>query len=152
MTHARQQLVARPPLEHFSDNRSTDLAELAFRDGVMDRIKLREPRFDEHAYLFVLSALEFCQGRLTERRHITGRELAEACRDLAIQRYGVLARMVLEHWGMTETAHIGDVVFTLVELGLLMSQPTDTKEDFVDVFEFSDAFDRNYPWNAAPAA
>ena len=92
------------------------MAELAFRDGVMDRIKLREPRFDEHAYLFVLSALEFCQGRLTERRHITGRELAEACRDLAIQRYGVLARMVLEHWGMTETAHIGDVVFTLVEL------------------------------------
>jgi len=128
------------------------VAELAFRDGVMDRIKLREPRFDEHAYLFVLSALEFCQGRLTERRHITGRELAEACRDLAIQRYGVLARMVLEHWGMTQTAHIGDVVFTLVELGLLMSQPTDTKEDFVDVFEFSDAFDRNYPWNAAPAA
>ena len=128
------------------------MAELAFRDGVMDRIKLREPRFDEHAYLFVLSALEFCQGRLTERRHITGRELAEACRDLAIQRYGVLARMVLEHWGINQTAHIGDVVFTLVELGLLMSQPTDSKEDFIGVFEFSDAFDRNYPWNAAPAA
>ena len=118
----------------------------------MDRIRLREPRFDEHAYLFVLSSLEFCQSRLTERRHITGRELAEACRDLARQRYGVLARMVLEYWGLTCTADLGDVVFTLVEMGLLLSQPSDSREDFTDVFAFEDAFDRDYPWNGAPAA
>ena len=43
----------------------------------MDQIRLREPRFHEHAYLFILSALEFSQSRLPERRHITGRELAE---------------------------------------------------------------------------
>jgi uncharacterized repeat protein (TIGR04138 family) len=118
----------------------------------MDRIRQREPRFHEHAYLFVLSALEFCQGRLTERRHITGRELAEGCRDLARDRFGVLARMVLEYWGITSTADMGDVVFTLVDLGLLLSQPTDTRDDFNDVFDFEDAFDRDYPWNAAPAA
>jgi uncharacterized repeat protein (TIGR04138 family) len=126
--------------------------ELAFRDGVMDRIRLREPRFREPAYLFVLSALEFSQARLTERRHITGRELAEACRDLALQRYGVLARMVLEHWGVTSTADFGKIVFTLVDLGLLLSQATDTADDFEGVFDFADAFDRDYPWNAAPAA
>lgn len=128
------------------------MPELAFRDGVMDRIRLREPRFHESAYLFVLSALEFSQARLTERRHITGRELAEACRDLALQRYGLLARMVLEHWGVTSTADFGNIVFTLVDLGLLLSQATDTRDDFTDVFDFRDAFDRDYPWNAAPAA
>jgi len=73
------------------------LPELAFREGIMDQIRLREPRFHEHAYLFVLSALEFSQARLTERRHITGRELAEACRDLALDRYGVMARLVRVH-------------------------------------------------------
>ena len=52
------------------------MSELAFRDGIMDRIRLREPRFDERAYLFVLAALEFCQQRMEERRHISGRELA----------------------------------------------------------------------------
>ena len=26
------------------------MAELAFRDGIMDRIRLREPRFDERAF------------------------------------------------------------------------------------------------------
>ena len=128
------------------------MPELAFRDGVMERIRLREPRFHEHAYLFVLAALEFSQSRLSERRHITGRELAEACRDLALQRYGVLARMVLEYWGITNTAGFGDVVFTLVDLGLLLSQANDTRDDFADVFDFEDAFDRDYPWNATPAA
>jgi len=74
------------------------MAELAFREGIMDRIRIREPRFDEQAYLFVLSALEMCQAQLTMRRHITGIELANACRDLALDRYGLMAKVVLEHW------------------------------------------------------
>jgi len=125
------------------------VAELAFRDGIMDRIRLREPRFDERAYFFVLAALEYCQQRLDERRHITGRELALACRDLALERFGVMARLVLEHWGVRSSADIGDVVFTLVDLGLLMSQPTDTRDEFVDVFDFDQAFEREYPWGSA---
>jgi uncharacterized repeat protein (TIGR04138 family) len=124
------------------------LSELAFRDGIMDRIRVREQRFDERAYLFVLAALEFCQQRLTERRHITGRELALACRDLALDRFGVMARLVLEHWGLRSSSDIGDVVFTLVELELLMSQATDSRDEFVDAFDFDQAFERDYPWCA----
>ncbi len=116
----------------------------------MDRIRLRESRYDERAYLFMLAALEFCQQRLVQRRHLTGRELAEAARDLALERYGVLARVVLEHWGVRESADLGEIVFTLVELGLLMSEPQDSKDDFIDVFDFHEAFDRDYPWNALP--
>jgi uncharacterized repeat protein (TIGR04138 family) len=125
------------------------VAELAFRDGIMDRIRLHEPRFDERAYLFVLAALEFCQQRLDERRHINGRELALACRDLALDRYGVMAGLVLDHWGVRSSADIGAVVFTLVDLGLLMSQPTDTRDEFAEVFDFGQAFEREYPWSGA---
>lgn len=128
------------------------MAELAFRDGIMDQIRMRERRFHEHAYLFVLTGLEYCQSRLTERRHIAGRELAAACRDLAIARYGVLARLVLQHWGIRSTGDIGDVVFTLVELNLLISQPTDSRDDFLAVYEFDDAFEDNYPWKVAARA
>jgi uncharacterized repeat protein (TIGR04138 family) len=123
------------------------VAELAFRDGIMDRIRMRESRFDERAYLFVLAALEFCQARLTERRHITGKELSMACRDLALERYGVVAGMVLEHWGVRRSGDLGDIVFTLVDLGLLISQPGDTREDFLEVFDFEKAFELEYPWN-----
>ena len=122
------------------------MSELAFRDGIMDRIRMREPRFDERAYLFVLAALEYCQQRLPERRHINGRELSIACRDLALDRFGVMARLVLEHWGVRSTADLGDVVFTLVELGLLMSQPNDSREEFIGVFDFDQAFEREYRW------
>jgi len=124
------------------------MPELAFKGGVMERLRLIEPRFDERAYLFVLSALEFSQTRLPERRHISGPELAAACRELALQRFGVMARMVLEHWGVKSTADIGAVVFALVELGLLISQPTDSKDDFIAIFDFDRAFERDYPWNA----
>ncbi len=128
------------------------MAELAFRDGIMDQIRLRERRFHEHAYLFVLAALEFCQSRLTERRHIGGRELAVSCRDLALDRYGLLARHVLDHWGIRSTADIGDIVFTLVDLNLLISQPSDTRDDFIGVFEFDEVFEHNYPWNVTQQA
>ena len=127
------------------------MSELAFRDGIMDRIRLREPRFDERAYLFVLGALEYCQQRLEERRHISGKELALACRDLALEKFGVMAGLVLEHWGVRSSADLGDVVFTLVDLGLLMSQPSDSREEFADVFDFDQAFAREYPWSGVIA-
>ena len=125
------------------------MSEIFFRDGVMDRLRLIEPRFREGAYLFVLASLEYSQIRLPERRHITGSELAASCRDLALERFGVMARMVLEHWNIRNTRDIGDVVFALVDLGLLISQPTDSREDFVALFDFDHAFERDYPWNAA---
>ncbi|MDX2182593.1 MAG: hypothetical protein SFW08_01290 [Gemmatimonadaceae bacterium] len=125
------------------------MPELAFRDGVMDRILLREKRYHEQAYLFLLGALEFAQNRMTERRHISGRELAEACRDFAVERFGVMARPVLEHWGIRSTEDFGDVVFTMVELGLLVTAPGDRRDDFIGVYDFADAFQRAYPWTVA---
>ena len=127
-------------------------SSLVFRDGIMDRILLRERRFHEQAYLFVLAALEHCQTKLKVRRHINGPELAHSCRDLALERYGVMARLVLEYWGVTSTADIGDIVFTLVDLGFLLSQPQDSRDEFFGVYEFASAFQQHYPWNCASSA
>lgn len=128
------------------------MGDLGFRDGLMDRIRLRETRFHEHAFLFVLASLESLQSRLPERRHVDGRELAHAVRELALDRFGVMSRLVLEHWGVRSTAHVGDIVFALVDAGLLNSQPGDSKLDFADVYDFDDAFEGSYPWSAAHLA
>ncbi len=125
------------------------MSELAFRDGIMDQIRLREPRFHERGYLFVLAALEYTQTRRTERRHVSGAELAHAVRELAIERFGVLAREVLEHWGVRSTDDVGDIVFAMVDLGLLAAQPQDTRADFANVYDFDAAFERDYPWDSA---
>lgn len=124
------------------------MSQLEFADDVLARIRDRSGRYDERAYLFVLAALEYYQGRLTERRHVTGEELAGACRDFARDQYGLLARSVLEHWGILATSDIGEIVFTLIEVGLLKAQETDRIEDFIGIYAFSDAFEAGYPWGA----
>ena len=125
------------------------MSGLAFREGVMDRIRVRESRYDEQAYLFVLSALEYAQTKLDVRRHITAAELSHACRELALDRYGLMARIVLERWGIHSTSDFGEVVFALVDLGFLAKLPSDTREEFSDVYDFAGAFEKDYPWNCA---
>jgi len=122
--------------------------QLEFADDLVARIRAKAGRFDERAFLFVLAALEYEQGRLPERRHISGEELSRACRDYALEQYGLLARTVLEHWGIRRTADIGAIVYALIDAGLLVRRDDDREEDFHDVFTFGDAFDRGYPWRA----
>ncbi len=114
----------------------------------MERIRLRESRYDEQAYLFVLSALELSQAKLDARRHITAAELALSCRELALERYGLMSRLVLERWGVRATSDFGDIVFALIDLGFLVKQPNDTREEFSAVYDFERAFERDYPWDS----
>jgi uncharacterized repeat protein (TIGR04138 family) len=122
------------------------MTDLQFADDLLARIRARGSRYDERSYLFVLAAIEFVQTRLPARRHVTGAELAWACRDLARERFGLLARPVLQHWGVTRTDDLGRIVFTLVDVGLLVTQPGDSEQDFRDVYEFESAFDDEYKW------
>lgn len=113
---------------------------------MMDRIIAIPGRYDDRAYLFVLAALEFCQRRRPARGHISGGELAWACRDFAQEQFGLVARTVLQCWGIGTTRDIGRVVFELIEAGLLIKHEQDKLEDFASVFDFAEAFDRGYPW------
>lgn len=125
------------------------MPEVQFADEVLARIRARDERYHERAYLFVLAAIEFLQTRLPERRHVSGAELAWGCRDLALRQYGLLAPAVLGHWGVTATADLGRMVFTLIDVGLLSAQPTDRLEDFDAVYEFSEAFAPAQVWAGA---
>ena len=116
------------------------MSELQFADDVLARIRARGGAYHERAYLFMLATVEFIQTRLPVRRHVTGQELAWACRDLAREQFGLLAPYVLEHWGVTRTEDFGRIVFTLVEVGLLVTQPGDREQDFTDVYDFAEAF------------
>mgnify|MGYP000050085042 CR=1 FL=1 len=118
---------------------------------VVEDLRRRYPAYAETAYVFVLAGLQYTLERLGEVRHVTGRELAEGCRDLALERWGPMSRLVLEHWGIRSTRDLGRIVFALVEAGILVAQPQDTPADFDGVYDFEEVFERRYPW-AAPAA
>lgn len=124
------------------------MTELQFADEVLDQLQQRNPRFHVRSYGFVLQALHTVIQSLDEPRHLSGRELTEGVRELAIGQYGPLARTVLEHWGIHETEDVGRVVFAMVEQGILIKQDDDRPEDFADLFDFEEAFELNYPWKA----
>jgi uncharacterized repeat protein (TIGR04138 family) len=128
------------------------LNDLQFADDVMGRIRARGGRYHERAYLFLLGTIEFLQLRLEVRRHVTAAELAWACRDFALQQYGLLAPVVLAHWGITRTEDLGRIVYTLVEVGLLVTQPGDHESDFNAVYQFTDAFGESYDWQGLRGA
>ena len=126
--------------------------DLQLADDILSRIRARGGQYHERAYLFVLATIEFLQTRLEVRRHVTGPELAWACRDFARQQFGLLAPVVLSHWGITRTEDIGRIVFTLVEVGLLVTQPGDSEADFEGVYQFAEVFGQSYEWQGLRGA
>jgi uncharacterized repeat protein (TIGR04138 family) len=121
-------------------------------DEALERVCARDARYQERAYLFVLAALEYAQGKLEQRRHLTGGELAVACRDFALEQFGLLASTVLAHWGIQRTEDFGQIVFRLIDEGLLARQPSDKIEDFDQVYDFADVFRAGYRWTGVERA
>ena len=104
----------------------------------------QDPRYDLEAYRFVCEAVDYTCTRLDRRRDVSGRELLDGICDLALERFGFLARIVFEHWGITATDAFGHIVFTLVDTGLLGRSPRDKQADFHDVFDLREALDERY--------
>lgn len=77
-------------------------------------------------------------------RHVTGRQLCETLRDLAIARWGMMASTVLRSWGVNGTLDFGKLVFAFVDAGIWQKQPTDSIEDFNAVYQFRDVFDQRF--------
>ncbi len=122
------------------------MTDLRLAEGILDGLMERNPRFHGKAYLFLLTALHAVLDSLEERRHISGEELADGVRRLALQQYGPMARTVLAHWGINSTEDLGEIVFAMVECGILEKQEKDRVEDFRALFDFEEAFELDYPW------
>jgi len=120
-----------------------------FAEEVLEKLQAMNPRFHGKAYLFLLSALHSVLAELDEPRHISGEELAHGVRELALRQYGPMARTVLAHWGIHGTEDLGKIVFAMVECGVLVKRDEDRREDFQDLFDFEEVFERNYPWGGS---
>lgn len=101
-------------------------------------------RYDAEAYLFLFASLDHLLAKTGERRHVTGAQLAHAVRELAGERFGFLARTVLESWGVTRTDDFGEIVYHLIDAGVMSKTDEDKKSDFDAVYDFHEAFDLNY--------
>lgn len=118
-----------------------DMAELLAN---IETIASRCGDYSPQAYLFVLESLEMVLARLEERRHVSGAALLEGIKDLAKDRYGPMAKDVLNSWEVHTTLDFGRIVFHLVEAGLLSKTPEDSLSDFIDKYDFTQEFEVDY--------
>lgn len=106
----------------------------------LQRIMGENARYKLEAYSFVLAALNYTVAKLEKPRHVTGRELCEGIREFAREQYGPLSYLVFEHWGITRTRDFGELVFALVDAGLMSKTEQDSIADFADVYDLKEAF------------
>ena len=111
---------------------------------IFDEIIQKDPRYKVQAYAFVLSALEVARAQTKKTSHVTGQELCQGFKTLAISEFGIMAKTVLEKWGVTKTDDIGEIVYNMIDAGLLSKTDEDKIEDFHNVYDFEKVFDKEY--------
>ncbi len=121
-------------------------------DHPLAELLSRDKRYHRNAYFFVFEALRYAQDQLglgeqpdptadplaEEQRHVTGQQLCESIRRYAVEQYGMLAKAVLNEWGVHSTGDFGEIVFNLIDIGQMKKTETDRREDFDNVFDFDD--------------
>lgn len=115
-------------------------------NDVLARLRARAQQgpFALAAYDFVLRGLDRTIRSLPEVRHVSGQELVVGIERFAKDEFGPMAKHVLNSWGVTRTQDFGEIVFHLVEQGVLRKTEEDRIEDFADAFDFDQAFERDY--------
>ena len=106
------------------------IEELAERDG----------RYKREAYFFLYRALDYTLKKLKAPRHVTGQELLRGISEYARKEYGPMTKLVFECWGIARTEDFGNIVFSLVEAGLMGKTEEDRIEDFQEVYDFDEEF------------
>lgn len=120
------------------------MQELTF-DSTLALILAKDARYQRDAYLFVKDALDHTQKTVVKSsreqvRHVTGQELLEGIRGYALVQFGPMAEMVFEEWGIQRCEDFGEIVFNMVEIGLLGKTEKDSRADFQNGYSFRDAF------------
>lgn len=136
------------------------MEELDFEE-IVGLICKEDPRFDRRAYMFTRQGLDHTVKELKKRDatraqkslHVSGPELLEGLRAYALDQFGPLAVTVLNGWGVTKCADFGDIVFNLIEYSVFSKTANDRREDFADLYDFSEAFVKPFlPKSPRPAS
>ena len=118
--------------------------EISFEES-LELIQSKDRRYHREAYLFLREARDYTQktigkdnrGRI---RHVTGQELLGGIKDYALAQFGPMAMMMLDEWGVHECRDFGEIVFNMIEIGLLAKTEQDSRADFESGYDFYEVF------------
>ena len=113
-------------------------------DPKFNELLSKDSRYKIEAYFFVLAALEYTREDTGKPKHVTGPELLEGIRKFGLEQYGIMTKTVFESWGVKTTNDFGQIVFNMVNAEVLSKTEEDKIEDFENVYDFTEVFERNY--------
>ena len=117
------------------------MSELRSFAAGLKKLLRSDARYKAEAYLFVMAALSRTLAKLENPRHLTGGELLAGIREEARAQFGPMARTVFEHWGIKNSLDFGEIVFKMVQVGILSETDSDKLDDFADERFFDNLFD-----------
>ena len=111
----------------------------------LEQIAGEDGRFSAPAIRFVYEGLGYTAKNVAEEpKHVSGQTLCEGLKKLALEKWGRLAPLVLNTWGISTTRDFGEIVYLMIEHQWMSAQPNDTIEDFDDVFDFNTVFKNQF--------
>ncbi len=118
----------------------------------LQKVVNKDSRYSMQSYQFIFEALDYTASHLGKKynssieneRHVTGQELSEGIKQFAMEKFGYMTRIVLEQWGITKSGDFGEIVFNLVDSGLMGKTETDSLDDFKDLYDFYSEFDEKF--------
>ena len=130
-------------------------------EALLIHLTVQDRRSPLEAYRFIQESLRFAQeeldlgaddepegatsvGESPVERHLTGQEFCDAIRVFALEQYGYLAKTVLNRLALHSTSDFGNLVYNLIDIGLMRKSRRDRREHFDDVYDFEEAFRRDY--------
>jgi len=120
------------------------MQEVNFEEA-LEQIRAKDSRYHRDAYQFVREALDYTQKLIGKQKagqitHVRGQELLDGIRQYALTQFGPMAATVFEEWGVRDCRDFGEIVFNMVEIGLLAKTDKDSPADFTGGYNFEDAF------------
>ena len=111
----------------------------------LEQIAREDSRFSPAAIRFVYEGLSYTAKKVaTEPKHVSGQTLCEGLRKLALEKWGRMAMLVLNTWGVKTTSDFGEIVYLMIRHKWMSAQPTDAIEDFDDVYDFQTVFKNHF--------
>jgi uncharacterized repeat protein (TIGR04138 family) len=118
------------------------MADITFEEAIQ-RAYERDPRYIAGAYEFVRDALHISVEKFRggdEAQHVSGQELLEGVKELALKEFGPMALTILNTWGLYQGIDVGNIVYNLIEVGYFGRSDGDSLDDFSDGFDWEHAF------------
>jgi len=107
----------------------------------LEQIAGEDGRFSAPAIRFVYEGLGYTAKNVaTEPKHVSGQTLCEGLKKLALEKWGRLAPLVLNTWGIQKTRDFGEIVYLMISHQWMSAQPSDSIEDFDNVYDFKTVF------------